>query len=300
MSAAPLRVLGLDIGGSTTRALLVADGVVVAEATAGSASMTAAGPARAAAALADVLGQLPVSPGSLDAVCAGAAGALTAADTHDFLHATLAPLTARGVVVVVDDASLILPAAGLTDGIAVVCGTGSIAVGRWQGRTGQAGGWGYLLGDEGSGYWIVRAAIRALLARRSRGEPTGVLGGCLLDAASVSDLDELRAAFYRTPAPRSWARLAPAVLDCADPDAVSLTGQAADALADLAGQLARQLDAPGDLPVVLAGGLMQHAGLRAVAVAAVTRARPEALVRVLDVPPVAGAVSLALAAAGQP
>lgn len=293
-------MLGLDIGGSTTRARLVADGAVVAEATAGSASVTAAGPAQAAVALADVLGQLPVTAGSLDAVCAGAAGALTAAETHDFLHATLAPLTARGRVLVVDDASLILPAAGLTDGIAVVCGTGSIAAGRWQGRAGRAGGWGYLLGDEGSGYWIVRTAIRALLTRRFRGEPAGALGACLLDAAGVGDLDELRAAFHRTPAPRSWARLAPAVLDCADPEAASVTGQAASALAELAVQLAWQLGAPADLPVVLAGGLMQHAGLRAAALEAVTRARPEAVVRVLDVPPVTGAVRLALAAAGRP
>jgi glucosamine kinase len=293
-------VLGLDIGGSTTRARLVADGAVVAEATAGSASLTAAGPAQAAAALAEVLGQLPVPAGSLDAVCVGAAGALTAAETREFLHAKLAPLTARGRVVVVDDASLILPAAGLTDGIAVVCGTGSIAAGRWQGRTGRAGGWGYLLGDEGSGYWIVRAATRALLARRFRGEPAGALGACLLDAARVSDLDELRAAFHRTPAPRSWARLAPAVLDCADPEAARVTRRAADALADLVVQLAWQLGAPADLPVVLAGGLMQHAGLRAAALAAVTRARPEGLVRVLDVPPVTGAVRLALAAAGRP
>jgi glucosamine kinase len=293
------RVLGLDIGGSTTRARLEAGGTMVAEATAASASVTAAGPERAAAALADVLGRLPVPAGSLDAVCAGAAGALTAAGTRDFLHATLAPLTARGRVIVVDDASLILPAAGLTNGIAVICGTGSIAAGRWQGQTGWAGGWGYLLGDEGSGYWIVRAAIRALLTRRFRGEPAGPLGACLLGAAGAGDLDELRAAFYRQPAPRFWAPLAPAVLDCADPEAASVTRAAAAALADLAVQLAGRLGAPPDLPVVLAGGLMQHARLRAAALAAVTRVRPEGEARILDVPPVIGAVRLALAAAGQ-
>jgi glucosamine kinase len=293
------RVLGLDIGGSTTRARLVAGDAVLAEASAGSASLTAAGPERAAAALADVLGQLPLSPGCLDAVCAGAAGARTAAGTRDFLHATLAPLTAGGPVLVVDDASLILPAAGRTDGIAVICGTGSIATGRWRGRTGWTGGWGYLLGDEGSGYWIVRAAIRALLARRSAGEAAGPLGACLLAAADVSDVDELRASFYREPAPHHWARLAPAVLDCGDPAAASVTHQAATALASLAVQLAEQLGAPPDLPVVLAGGLVQHAGLRDAVLAAVTRARPEGAPVVLDVPPVTGAVRLALAAAAR-
>jgi N-acetylglucosamine kinase-like BadF-type ATPase len=68
------RVLGLDIGASTTRARLVADGVIEAEARAASASATAAGPDRAAAALTELLAQLAELTGSLDAVCAGAAG----------------------------------------------------------------------------------------------------------------------------------------------------------------------------------------------------------------------------------
>jgi glucosamine kinase len=153
--------------------------------------------------------------GSLDAVCAGAAGVITAPDTRDFLAAQLVPLTTSGRVVIVDDASLVLPAAGLADGVAVICGTGSIAVGRWQGRTALAGGWGYLLGDEGSGYWIVRAATRELLARLGNGEPSGPLGACLLDAAEASDVTELRSRFYRQPEPWHWARHAPAVVTVA-------------------------------------------------------------------------------------
>ena len=290
------RVLGLDIGGSTTRARLVADGSVVAEATATSASMTAAGPERAAAAVRDLLGQLPELTGTLDAVCAGAAGAITATETRDFLHASLAPLTAGGRVLVVDDASLILPAAGVCDGIAVIGGTGSIAVASWRGRTEWAGGWGYLLGDEGSGYWIVRAAIRTLLTRRAHGRPGGDLATSLLAAAGARDVDELRAAFYRRPEPRHWAGLAPAVLDSADPEAACLQGAAAGALAGLATQLAGRLDVAGAVTVVLAGGLMQHGALRAATAAAVTAGLPDSEVRALDVPPVAGAVRLALAA----
>ena len=290
------RVLGLDIGGSTTRARLVADGALVAEATAASASMTAAGPQPAGAALSDLLGQLPELTGSLDVVCAGAAGARTGPETIEFLRATLAPLTRGGRVLVVDDASLILPAAGLTDGLAVIGGTGSIAIGSWQGRTEWAGGWGHLLGDEGSGYWLVRRAVRTLLTRRAQGLPAGELGRSVLAAAGAADLDELRAAFHRQPAPRQWARLAPVVLDCADPEGGRLMAATAAALAGLAGQLADRLGAAGAVPVVLAGGLMRHDRLRAAAVAAVTAALPGAPVRTLDVPPVAGAVRLALAA----
>jgi glucosamine kinase len=291
------RLLGLDIGGSTTRARLVIDEQIAAEATAQSASVTAAGPDRAATALTDLLGQLPDVAGSLDAVCAGAAGVLTARDTRDLLQARLAPLTISGRVVVVDDASLILPAAGLTEGIAVISGTGSIAVGSWQGRHEWAGGWGYLLGDEGSGYWIVRSAIRALLARRSDGLPAGSLGACLLEATGSSDLDALRAAFYRRPQPQYWAPYAPVVLDCPDPEAARLTEEAALALADLALSLAGRLAAADDIEVVLAGGLISHQGLQAATVAAVTAALPASRVRPLTNPPVAGAIRLAAAAA---
>jgi glucosamine kinase len=291
------RLLGLDIGGSTTRARLVIDEQIAAEATAQSASLTAAGPDRAVAALTDLLGQLPDVTGSLDAVCAGAAGVLTARDTRDLLQARLAPLTISGRVVVVDDASLILPAAGLTEGIAVISGTGSIAVGSWQGRREWAGGWGYLLGDEGSGYWIVRSAIRALLARRADGLPAGSLGACLLDATGSSDLDALRAAFYRRPQPQYWAPYAPVVLDCPDPEAARLTQEAALALADLALSLAGRLAAADGIQIVLAGGLMSHQGLQAATVASVTTALPTSTVRPLTDQPVAGAIRLAAAAA---
>ncbi len=310
------RILGLDIGGSKSRARLVADDVIIAEAEASSASLTAAGQDGADRALTALLRQLPAAAGPLDAVCAGAAG-LRAPQTRDFLLARLAPLTRSGTVIVVSDAELILPAAGLADGIAVICGTGSIARGEYQGRNGRAGGWGYLLGDEGSGYWIVRAALRTLLDRRDRGQPDagqprraqrspdqlspdqpgGDLGSSLLAAAGAADLDSLHAAFLREPQPRLWARYAPAVLACADPAAAELAREAAAALAGLAARVATRIGAPADVPIVLAGGLMADPRLRTATSAALTATMPGCDVRPLAEPPVAGAVRLAAAAA---
>ena len=116
------RVLGVDIGATSTRVRLVANGVVVGDATAASASLTAVGRERAAAVLDGLLTGLPGPDGPLDAVCAGAAGSRTGRDTGDFLRARLAPITRYGDVLVVDDASLVLPAAGLAEGVAVICG----------------------------------------------------------------------------------------------------------------------------------------------------------------------------------
>jgi glucosamine kinase len=286
------KLLGIDIGGTTSRALLLRDGQPVAQARADSASRTAAGAAGAERALAELLSALPADLAPVDAVCVGAAG-LKDPQTRAFLEARLAPLTRSGIVRVVEDAALVLPAAGLSDGIAVICGTGSIAVGRLGDRSCRAGGWGYLLGDEGSGYWIVREALRTALDRADRDEPAGDLAASLLRATGLADLDALHAAFYQRPQPQHWASCAPAVLDSDDPAAARLAGAAAGALADLAAAVARRLGGPARLQVVVAGGLMAHAEFSAVTTAAIARVLPGSGIRLLTEPPVVGAVRLA-------
>jgi glucosamine kinase len=290
------RVLGLDIGGTRSRAQLCVDGTVVAESKAASASLVAVGAARAKAALTDLLAQLPLDPlRRLDAVCVGSAGASVPA-TRKFLTEHLAPLTRSGQVMIVKDAALILPASGLDAGIALICGTGSVAVGRYRGRQVQSGGWGYLLGDEGSGYWMVRAALRVLLDRRDRGVPLGGLGDRLLAATGTCDIGALHELFYAETRPRHWAGYAPLVLSSADPSAAAITAAAADALAGLAVSAAGRLGAPPGLPVVLSGGLFRQAELETAVRIAIEEARPGSDMRVLARPAVAGAVRLALAA----
>ena len=153
-------VLGLDVGGTHSRAVLVRDGERVAEATAPSASLAAAGRRRAGESMADLLAQLELNAGaSLDAVCVGTAGT-GSPEADAFYIGLLSPLTAGGQVRVVNDTVLVLAAAGVADGIACVAGTGSKTVGLLGDQEERAGGWGYLLGDEGSGYWVVREAVR--------------------------------------------------------------------------------------------------------------------------------------------
>ncbi|EFG65466.1 BadF/BadG/BcrA/BcrD ATPase [Streptomyces sp. SPB074] len=94
-------------------------------------------------------------------------------------------------VTVVNDAELLVPAAGFTTGIGLVAGTGSIAVGR-HAETGayvKAGGWGWVLGDEGSGSALVRerggadlAALVARLARRGAHHARVVAAGGVITA----------------------------------------------------------------------------------------------------------------------
>ena len=287
------RLLGIDIGGTRSRARLCTGGQITAESDGPSASLPAAGGgARAAlAALLDglKLGETP----KLDAICAGSAG-LSVPGAREFLHTHLAPLTRAGHVRIVTDVQLVLPAAGLTDGVAVICGTGSVAVGSFAGRMVQIGGWGYLLGDEGGGYWVVREALRVLLDRRDQAGPPGQLGGELLAATGSENLAALHRLVYEQPhRPSGWARHAGLVLDSADPAAAAIAARAADAVAGLAAAAIRELDPPGSLPVVLAGGLLGNPAFRRAAGQAVAQALPGAEVSVLADEPVAGAVRLA-------
>jgi glucosamine kinase len=291
-------VLGVDVGGTHSRARLVRGGALVADATAPSASLTAAGRESAAVALGHLLGQLALGPGSaLDAVCVGSAGS-GAKEVKDYLVELFSPLTVDGRVVVVNDARLVLAAAGVTDGIACVGGTGSIAVGMLGEREERAGGWGYLLGDEGSGYWVVRQAVRELAARRDAHAHLGDLGEALLGATGCPDVGSLVQRWHDQPAPGPWAALAALALDCEHRWGAELAEQAGASLAVLVSHVFHRLGQP-DLPVVLGGGLLtQHQGVAGATQRAIERAMPGAVVMVLREPPVAGAVRLALAATG--
>jgi glucosamine kinase len=294
------RLVGIDIGGTRSRARLWAGGRTVAEAESPSASLPAAGAEGASAALAAALAGLGLDPAEpVDAICAGSAG-LSVPGTDSFLRARLAPFARSGRVVVVSDAMLVLAAAGLDAGVAVICGTGSVAVGADGERSVQAGGWGYLLGDEGGGYWLVREAVRLLLSRREHGRPPGALPDQLLAANGTADLAALQRRYYAQPhVPREWARHARTVLESADPAAAEIASRGAAAVAALAATVAGELAVPRreHLPAVLAGGLMSNARYRHAVRRAVSATLPGAPVRVLDDEPVAGAIRLAARAA---
>jgi N-acetylglucosamine kinase-like BadF-type ATPase len=291
-------VLGLDVGGTHSRARLVRDGTVVGEANGPSASLAAAGRDRAGASVRALLGELALGPGAgLDAVCVGAAGT-GAAESDAFFVELLSPLTVGGRVVVVNDARIVLAAGGLTEGVACIAGTGSIAVGVVAGREERAGGWGYLLGDEGSGYWVVREALRELALRQDTHVPLGALGDAVMGAARCPDMASLLQRWYDRPSPDEWAALAPLVIDCGDPFGEDIAERTAQALASIVSAVDAQLGGAPGLPVLLAGGLLtQHQEIAERTVGTVKSSLPDADVSVLRDPPVAGAVRLALEAA---
>jgi glucosamine kinase len=280
-------ILGLDIGGSRTRARLLSGGAVVAELEGPGANVAAISPAVVERRLTTLLGKLgPVHP---VACCAGVAGAEVPA-ARARLENLLGRLLPGTAVEVVHDARLVLAAAGIESGIALIAGTGSVAYGRAAtGQEARAGGWGWLLGDEGSAAWVAREAAREVMRRADAGERPGPLGLGLLAAAGAVDSIDLSGRLHRLREPRRWASLAAAVFAAAGSDAGAgaLADRAAAGLAALVAVVRTRLGAVG--PVVLAGGLLLNQPLLEAGV----RNRVEGPVLRLEEPPVAGAVRLA-------
>jgi glucosamine kinase len=285
--------LGLDVGGSKTHALLVTDGEAVADLTVASANLSSVGRAAAEAALDEIVAAVPAGT-RVDAVCAGAAGADSEAGSAR-LRILLQERFPAAAVEVVHDTRIILAAAGLETGSVVIAGTGSAA---WavaaDGREARAGGWGYLLGDEGSGYAVARDAVRQALCEHDQGLPPGALTRGLLEATGATDALDLLDRFYQHSERRYWACQAGVVVLAAeqgDAEATAIVAAAAQALADLGALVNQRVGGQG--PLVLAGGLAVNRPHLAGLVTDLLAGRGLTDVRVLDRAPVWGAVAIA-------
>jgi N-acetylglucosamine kinase-like BadF-type ATPase len=187
-------------------------------------------------------------------------------------------------------------AAGFEHGIGIVAGTGSIGVGAdADGNTLLAGGWGWVIGDEGGAAAIVREATRTALAAHDEGRADDGLLTALLRAFGVTSAERLARAVNDDPTVPNWAPHASEVFAAADEG----SGLAATVIDDAAGQLAAlvgRLVARGAIggTVVAGGGVIVRQPRLAEALGArLACLHPELSLHILDSEPVAGAVVLA-------
>lgn len=206
---------------------------------------------------------------------------------------------------VTHDGALILPAAGLEMGVGLVAGTGSLAYGAGPGgRTAQVGGWGYLFGDEGSGYELGRRALRAVSQAADGRAPATALSAAILGALGIEEPWQLAERLYPVPPAAEVAALARHVLEVAetgDPVAQGLVDDAASSLAEMVRACARasgllgprsSLAEPQGIEVVTVGGLV-GAGLPLLAGLAALLADGPYRLQALRAEPVEGALELA-------
>ena len=195
---------------------------------------------------------------------------------------------------VVNDVELIL-AGGTPDGwgVALTSGTGSNCLGRARdGRTARVGGWGTLLGDEGSCYRIGLEALRlATRAYDGRGEATALLEASLRQW-SLRDIPALmRFVHAPTTDPADIAALAPVVLDLAAQGDAAARAVVDAAIEDLASHVRTAMRRLGleRPPLALGGGLFSGTMREALSDRLSAEVGPVAYVE----DPVLGAVTIA-------
>jgi N-acetylglucosamine kinase-like BadF-type ATPase len=301
-----IHVLGIDAGGTKTVCQLASeDGTLISEARGGGANLQAVGELQVEKVLHEVmeqaLGDRDIVP---RAICLGIAG-VDRADDEAIVRAIMRRIGYKARILVVNDALVALEAgAPGQPGVVIVSGTGSIAYGRnAAGEAARAGGWGYVLGDEGSGYWIGRAALRAVLREADqRGQKTALTPLLLrhFDIAQAQGL--LHEVYYSNLTPAAIGSLAQCVEEAfrkGDAAAIGILRAAANELESSGLTVARRLGLLGDSFIfVLAGGIFRAVPwLREELERRLPVAAPASVTKLLDREPAAGAVALALQAA---
>lgn len=298
-----MHVLGIDAGGTKTVCLLAdAGGAILSEGRGAGANLQAAGELEVEKVLHHVMesatGDRETRPA---AICLGIAG-VDREDDARTVRAIMRRISPGSRVLVVNDALIALVAgAGTGPGIVIVAGTGSISYGRSaSGAAARAGGWGHVIGDEGSGYWIGRCALAAVVREVDGRGPQTQLTADVLAHFGVPDAAGLVHIVYNRDVPRkNVATLGPIVQKAhehGDAVATQILEGAAEELVVAARSVAARLEMRGEaFPFILAGGvfrvvpwLVSELERRLVEVA------PRSHVRPLTEEPAVGAVSLAL------
>ncbi len=244
----PGRILGIDAGGSGTR-------VVMLEA--GELTHLPAGPPMNALLTDGFAGHLRDIITAAGATAAGIG--LPGLRQHNDATRLAETLTRQSgcPVHVTGDADTAQAGAFLGGpGVVVIAGTGSAAFGRSEAGHARAGGHGFLLGDEGSAYWIGRAAARAALRWEDQMGGSQPVHDAVIQATG-RDLDALISDISTHPAERNrLTALAPLItaLAATDAEAARIARRAAEHLAALADSVQRRL---GPLPVAGAGGVFR-------------------------------------------
>ncbi len=203
------------------------------------------------------------SPGSCRAGFAGIAGVGRTGDRRK-MEELIRDVSGVECPLGVDSDALpaLVGALGSRRGILLIAGTGSIALGcDSEGKLHRSGGWGHILGDEGSAYEVGREGlVAAVRARDGRGPATSLLESAIAHF-SVEEAFGLIPAVYEhfdKAAIAGFARKVGAARDSGDGMAAAIMSRAADELALLVTSVAVQLGASGDeRRIAMLGGLIK-------------------------------------------
>ncbi|HEY2572384.1 MAG TPA: BadF/BadG/BcrA/BcrD ATPase family protein [Solirubrobacteraceae bacterium] len=296
-------LLGIDGGATKTlAAVLDLEQRAVHLAHAGPSNEDAVGSRAAVAALVDVAEEAMERAGIAAEQLAGAVLAVAGTDTEAIVRQVRA--VQEEWIVVNDVVGAWSAATGAQPGIGAISGTGSNVFGVGpDGRAWRVGGWGHLLGDEGSGYWLGVESIRAALHDRDGSGAETALSEAVVEFFGAPSVEAVASLVYSRPLSKSeiaaftveTCRLA----EQGDAVARELYRRGAEQLAEQVAVVAREtgLAQADSFPLGLIGSVFKAGPLFAEPLAtAVRESAPGAQVAVVEMAPVGGSLQLALRA----
>jgi glucosamine kinase len=255
--------LGIDGGATKTTAVVASDDRLLGRSTGRGSNLNRRSEECVVSALRETVEDAcriaGVLPADIEYACAGLAGS-GRPETAERLQRILGEIVPAGCHLVGDMAVAHASMFCGFPGIAVIAGSGSIAYGvTGSGEIVRAGGWGSAISDEGSGYWIGREGVRAVLRAADEGRRTA-LTELILDAWKVAAVPDLVRLANNSPAP-DYAALFPVVqfASAVDREATEILTRAAAELARLASTLMRHFLSP--VQVGITGGVFRHSSI---------------------------------------
>jgi len=307
MTTLPAFVLGADGGGTKTLGILAdAEGNELARFQVGPGNPNVVGVDGAAANLLDLVAgcceRAKVDASTLGAGVFGLAGVGSAAVRDRLTESLRVGGASRGweqmIYTIETDARVALEGAfGGEAGVVIIAGTGSNLIGKLpDGSVTTVGGWGRMLGDEGSGFAIGAEAIRAVTRAIDRRGDAQMLRTMFAERFGWTSRGAIITAVYQEKF--DLASLAPLVLEAVEKGDPTAKGILATAAAQLADQLVAMVGHMGSLPsvrVVCIGGLIDHPTVYSRIVSETILARiPTIRIHPAQFPPAGGAVIMAL------
>ena len=257
-------VLGVDGGGSATRSVIIStEGEVLATAKAGPSNPITVGTEKALANILEAIDEASARCGVHEFLASrlGVAGTDLSRLRQELLDGMRSSF--GGTAIFSDAASALAGGTGCRPGVVVIAGTGSIAYGEnLLGETARAGGWGWRLGDEGSGYTIgLKAIMAALRAHDGRG-PKTMLKQKIVSHLGLGRMEDIIDWVYEPGRePRDIAYLVPRVREAeaeGDEAAALVMAEAGAELGFVANAVIRRLGMSGEFPVSLNGGVFKQ------------------------------------------
>lgn len=210
--------LGIDGGGTKTRCVVGDESSELGRGSSSSCKVQKVGEACArdslSTAVHEACVQAGVSPRTISRTCAGVTGA-GRPNIARLMRELLASVVGGQIEIVGDIEIAFEGAFGQNSGVLVNAGTGAFAYGRnSEGQVARAGGWGYLVSDEGSGSWVGLEAVRLALRAKDRGENPTLLAD-LVDGLKAENFDDFIVKLNAHPSP-DFSKLFPVVLSASE------------------------------------------------------------------------------------